>query len=227
MRKYKQLLLANKAWANELTDENPKFFQRQAVGQRPDFLWIGCSDSRVSPEQMTMTPPGGMFIHRNVANLVNDGDLNLLSALQYAVLVLEVRHVIICGHYGCGGIAATLDGNTDGAVDQWLAGARQVLAAHQDEVMVHQSSEERVNRLVEVNVRDQLVRLARTETVQTAWARDQDLFLHGWVYDIRDGHIKPLVEIDRTTPLDSVPRPDRVLMGSVAEKSPGNPPEDL
>ncbi len=223
MRRYKQLLLANKAWANELTDENPKFFERQVAGQRPDFLWIGCSDSRVSPEQMTMTPPGGMFIHRNVANLVNDEDLNLQSVLQYAVAVLQVRHVIICGHYGCGGIAATLDGGTVGPVDRWLKGARDVLAAHRHEVMCHNTAEERVNRLVEVNVRDQLVRLARTETVQTAWAAGQELFLHGWVYDIRDGHIKPLMEIDCDTALDSVPRPDRVLLRSESAEM----PEDL
>ncbi len=212
MNKYKQLLLANKAWAEELTDENPKFFERQVAGQRPDFLWIGCSDSRVSPEQMTMTPPGGMFIHRNVANLINDGDLNLLSVLQYAVAVLKVRHVIICGHYGCGGIAATLQGGTQGPIDAWLASARSVLAAHRDEAMGQESEEQRVNRLVEVNVRDQLVRLARTDTMQAAWADNQQVYLHGWVYDIRDGHIKPLMEIDRDTVLDAVPRPERVLM---------------
>ena len=108
MRRYKQLLLANKAWVAELTDENPEFFSRQTLGQRPEFLWIGCSDSRVSPEQMTMTQPGGMFIHRNIANLVNDHDLNLMSVLQYAVDVLKVKHVIVCGHHGCGGIKGAL-----------------------------------------------------------------------------------------------------------------------
>lgn len=228
MKKYKQLLLANKAWANELTDEDPSFFQRQIVGQRPDFLWIGCSDSRVSPEQMTMTPPGGMFIHRNVANLVNHDDLNLMSVLQYAVLVLKVRHVIVCGHYGCGGIAATLAGGTEGPVDQWLGNAREVLAAHRDEVLVHNDEEARVNRLVEVNVRDQLVRLAQTETVQMAWRSGQELFLHGWVYDIRDGHIKPMIEINHDTPLDSVPRPTRVLLPSDAPlPMAAKMPEDL
>ncbi len=224
MKKYKQLLLANKAWANELTDENPKFFERQIAGQRPDFLWIGCSDSRVSPEQMTMTPPGGMFIHRNVANLVNDDDLNLMSVLQYAVAVLHVRHVIVCGHYGCGGITAALDGGTTGPVDRWLDNARGVLAAHSDEVLRQSSPEERVNRLVEVNVRDQLVRLARTDTVQAAWASGQELFLHGWVYDIRDGHIKPLMEVEHDTPLDDVPQPDRVLMRTEPAQE---MPEDL
>ncbi len=211
MRHYKQLLLANKAWANELTDENPDFFKRQIAGQKPDFLWIGCSDSRVSPEQMTMTPPGGMFIHRNVANLVNEDDLNLMSVLQYAVDVLAVRHIMVCGHYGCGGLQATIAGGTDGAVDAWLGNARAVLHAHEDEVKGQPDAESQVNRLVEVNVRDQLVKLAGTKIIQAAWARKQEVFLHGWVYDIRDGHIKPLLEIDATTPLDAVARPEKVL----------------
>ncbi len=214
MRHYKQLLLANKAWASELTDENPDFFKRQINGQKPDFLWIGCSDSRVSPEQMTMTPPGGMFIHRNVANLVNEADLNLMSVLQYATDVLKVRHIIVCGHYACGGLQATLAGGTTGAVDAWLQSARDVLHAHEDEVVGQPDDETRVNRLVEVNVRDQLIKLARTQLIQAAWARDQEVFLHGWVYDIRDGHIKPLLEIEATTPLDDVGQPDKVLHAS-------------
>lgn len=214
MRHYKQLLLANKAWASELIEENPDFFTRQTAGQKPDFLWIGCSDSRVSPEQMTMTPPGGMFIHRNVANLVNEDDLNLMSVLQYATEVLKIRHIIVCGHYACGGLEATLAGGTAGPVDGWLANARDVLAAHEAEVRGQPDAETRVNRLVEVNVRDQLVKLARTRLIQAAWAREQEVFLHGWVYDIRDGHIKPLLEIDATTALDTVGRPDKVLMAS-------------
>ncbi len=212
MKSYRQLLLANKAWAIELTDENPDFFNRQTAGQKPDFLWIGCSDSRVSPEQMTMSPPGGMFIHRNIANLVHDDDLNLMSVLQYAVAVLQVKHVILCGHYGCGGIKATLEGGTTGPVDRWLDNARDVLRDHRAEIDTAADPDARVNRLVEVNVRDQLVRLARTETVQSAFAADQPLALHGWVYDIRDGHIKPLMEIDATTSLDEVGAPDRVLV---------------
>lgn len=214
MKEYKQLLLANRAWAIEMTDEHPDYFKRQTHGQKPDFLWIGCSDSRVSPEQMTMTPPGGMFLHRNIANLVSHQDENLMSVLQFAVTVLQVRHIIVCGHYGCGGIKATLDGGTTGAVHNWLETARQVARDHADEIEAQQGEEARVNRLVEVNVRDQLVSLARTDTVQTAFREGQELWLHGWVYDIRDGHIKPMMEIDRDTPLDAVPRPDRVLLTS-------------
>lgn len=212
MRQYKQLLLANKAWAAEITDENPDYFSRQTVGQKPQFLWIGCSDSRVNPEVSTMTPPGGMFIHRNIANLVAFDDLNLLSVVQYAVDVLRVKHVIVCGHHGCGGIKATLSGGVTGPVDKWLDTAREVLAVHRDEIDAQPTEEAKVNRLVEVNVRDQLVRLARTETIQAAFAREQDLALHGWVYDIRDGHLKPLMEIDRDTVLDEVGRPDKVLV---------------
>lgn len=211
MKAYRQLLLANKAWASELKDEHPEFFTRQVIGQQPEFLWIGCSDSRVSPEQMTMSPPGGMFIHRNIANLVHDDDLNLLSVLQYAVGVLRVKHVIICGHHGCGGIQAAMNGGTTGPVDKWLANAREVLADHAGEVSAAGDKDAQVNRLVEVNVRDQLVRLARTETIQQAFAASQPLKLHGWVYDIRDGLIKPLMEIDSTTTLDDVGEPDKVL----------------
>ena len=212
MKSYKQLLLANRAWAIELLDERPDFFERQTMGQKPEFLWIGCSDSRVSPEQMTMMPPGGMFLHRNIANLVNTQDLNLMSVLQYAVAVLGVRHIIVCGHYGCGGIKATLDGGTVGPVDKWLDTARSVAHAHADEIAEQPAGEARVNRLVELNVRDQLINLARTDTVQQAFAAGQELWLHGWAYDIRDGHIKPMMEIDRDTVLDDVPRPDKVLL---------------
>ena len=212
MKSYKQLLLANRAWAIELVEEKPDFFERQTQGQKPEFLWIGCSDSRVSPEQMTMTQPGGMFLHRNVANLVNDDDLNLMSVLQYAVTVLGVKHLIVCGHYGCGGVKAALDGGTSGPVDQWLQNARNVAADHWEELGNQPTQEAKTNRLVEFNVRDQLVNLARTATVQDAFAKKQDLWLHGWVYDIRDGRIKPLMEIDHATVLEAVPHPPRVLL---------------
>ncbi|WP_374943971.1 carbonic anhydrase [Sphingomonas sp.] len=212
MKQYKQLLLANKAWSAELTEERHDFFSRQSVGQRPEFLWIGCSDSRVSPEQMTMSPPGGMFIHRNVANLVNDDDLNLMSVLQYAVDVLGVRHVIVCGHHGCGGVKAALSGGTEGPVHAWLANARAVRDAHAEEIDAQTTEEARVNRLVECNVRDQAVKLAQTQTIRDAFARGQELWIHGWVYDIRDGLIQPLLEIDRDTVPHEVARPERVLL---------------
>lgn len=212
MREHKQVLLANQAWAAELTDEEPDYFRRQAAGQKPQFLWIGCSDSRVSPEQMTQTQPGGMFLHRNIANLVHADDLNLLSVLQYAVDVLKVPNIVLCGHHGCGGIKGALDGGVTGPVDRWLEEARRVRREHADEIDALPDHESRVNRLVEVNVHDQLLNLARTETVQGAFARGQELTLFGWVYDIRDGHLKPLTEIDRDTALAGVARPERVLV---------------
>ncbi|HEX8486349.1 carbonic anhydrase [Sphingomonas sp.] len=212
MKQYKQLLLANKAWASELKEEKPDFFSRQTVGQRPEFLWIGCSDSRVSPEQMTMALPGGMFIHRNVANLVNHDDMNLMSVLQYAVDALGVRHIIICGHHGCGGVTAALKGGTEGVVHEWLANARAVRDAHAEEIDAQTTEEAKVNRLVEVNVRDQAVKLAQTNTIRNAFARGQELWIHGWVYDIRDGLIRPLLEIDRDTVPDDVAAPERVLL---------------
>lgn len=213
MKDYRQLLLANRAWADELTGERADFFSRQTEGQRPRFLWIGCSDSRVAPEQMTMSPPGGMFIHRNVANLVCEDDTNLMAVLQYAVTVLNVEHLIVCGHYGCGGVKAALtNGTSHGPVHEWLENARNVYRDHKHEVDAQGDEEARTNRLVEVNVRDQLVRLARTGIVQDAFAAGQPLYLHGWVYDMRDGLIKPLMEIDAGTVLDEVPAPERVLV---------------
>ncbi len=211
MKDYRQLLLANRAWAAERTDERADFFERQTAGQKPQFLWIGCSDSRVSPEQMTITQPGGMFIHRNVANLVDENDLNLMAVLQYAVTVLQVKHLIVCGHYGCGGVRAALDGGTTGPVDTWLANARAVHRAHRDEIDRIEDHDARANRLVECNVRDQLVHLARTEIVQQAFAQGQPLYLHGWVYGMHDGLIRPLLEIDAETVLDEVERPEPAL----------------
>lgn len=213
MKDYRQLLLANRAWAEEHKEGRADFFERQTHGQKPSFLWIGCSDSRVSPEQMTMSPPGGMFIHRNVANLVCEHDTNLMAVLQYAVTVLKVKHLIVCGHYGCGGVKAALtNGTSHGPVHEWLENARTVYHDHKDEVDAQGDEEARTNRLVEVNVRDQLMRLARTEIVQQAFVEQQELYLHGWVYDMRDGLIKPLMEIDRETVLEDVGHPERVLV---------------
>ena len=211
MREYKHLLLANKAWAAERLEDNPEYFARQIVGQQPEFLWIGCSDSRVAPDQLTNTEPGGMFIHRNIANLVDPGDQNLMSVVQFAVEVLKVGHIIVCGHYACGGIQAALEGGVDGHVHDWLAIARQVVDNHRDELDAL-PEDQRANRLVELNVHDQLVQLARTDVVQKAFASGQPLELHGWVYDLRDGLLKPLMEIDATTPLETVTKPDKVLV---------------
>ena len=212
MKEVDQLLLSNRAWAAEMLAENPEFFNRNINWQRPVFLWIGCSDSRVAPDQMTQAAPGGLFVHRNIANLVYPDDANLMAVLHYAVNVLEVEHVVVCGHHGCGGIQAALDGGADSPINEWLAHARQVLDDHRAEIDAMPTREEKVNRLVEVNVRDQLLHLAQTGPIQAAFASDRPITLHGWVYDLRDGHIKPLMRITRDTVLNEVPRPERVLV---------------
>lgn len=212
MKEVEQLLLLNRAWAAEVLLDNPEFFQRNVNVQKPAFLWIGCSDSRVAPDQMTQAVPGGLFVHRNIANLVYPDDRNLMAVLHYAINVLEVQNVVICGHYGCSGIQAALDGAPEGPIAHWLEHARQVLVDHRDEIEAMPEGEERVNRLVEVNVRDQLLHLARATPVQDAFAAGKPLQLHGWVYDLRDGHIKPMMQIDRDTILTEVPRPVRVLV---------------
>ncbi len=211
MREYQHLLLANKAWASEKLEDNPQYFARQTVGQQPDFLWIGPSDSRVAPDQLTNAQPGEMLMHRNIANLIDPGDQNLMSVVQYAVEIVGVRHIIICGHYGCGGVEAVLSGEVDGHIDDWLNILRDVIRDHRDELDGLPAGEMRSNRLVELNVRDQLVKLARTDVIQNAFAAGKPLELHGWIYDLRDGLLKPLMEIDATTPLAAVPVPEKVL----------------
>jgi carbonic anhydrase len=212
MREYKHLILANKAWASERVEENAQFFTRQTVGQQPDFLWIGPSDSRVAPDQLTNAQPGEMLMHRNIANLIDPNDQNLMSLVQYAVEIVQVRHIIVCGHYGCGGVDAALEGGVDGHIHDWLAILRDVIRDHAAELDALPTGEPRSNRLVELNVRDQLVKLARTDVIQKAFASGQPLELHGWIYDLRDGLLKPLMEIDATTQLGAVPTPEKVLV---------------
>lgn len=195
MKMYEQLLLANKAWAREKTAEDPMFFERLAGIQTPGYLWIGCSDSRVPPDQITQTQPGELFIHRNIANLVVPSDANLLSVVQYAVEVLNVPHVILCGHYGCGGVKAAMGATPPGVIHEWLNHLRTVYRRYKTEISALEREEDRVNRLVEHNVREQLLNLARTDIIQQAWRTRGDLQLHGWIYDLHDGVIKPIMEL--------------------------------
>lgn len=211
MNDYKLLLLANKAWAEQLREERPDYFARQAEEQKPNFLWIGCSDSRVAPDQITNSPPGVMSIHRNVANLVYEEDLNLMAVLQTAIEKTRVSHVILCGHYGCGGVAQGWKREGTGAIGEWVAGVREVYDEHREEVDALPEGQ-RLNRMVELNVRDQLVRLARLPLIQRAFESGHALTLHGWVYDLRDGILKPLMTIDAATRLDAVERPEPVLV---------------
>jgi carbonic anhydrase len=195
MKEYQKLLLDNKAWAAEKVQDDPNFFNRLLHVQTPEFLWIGCSDSRVPPNEITGTQPGEIFIHRNIANLVVHTDLNLLSVLEYAVNVLKVRHVIVCGHYGCGGVKAAMNRHSLGIINKWLRNIKDVYRFHREEIDGITSEEQRVNRLVELNVQEQVLNLAKTSIVQKAWKYEQQPFLHGWVYDLHDGIIKPVCEM--------------------------------
>lgn len=205
------LLLANKAWATQLKEERPDYFDRQAHEQKPNFLWIGCSDSRVSPDQITNSPPGVMSIHRNVANLVYEDDRNLMAVLQVALEKTKVRNIILCGHYGCGGVAHGMHGDAHGAVADWVSAIGDVANAHRDE-LAGLDDAQRFNRMVELNVCDQLRRLANLQPVRAAFERGQPLELHGWVYDLRDGILKRLLTIDGTTPVERITPPEPVLV---------------
>ena len=192
MKKFRELMLANKAWSREMHERHPDFFGQQTVGQNPDILWIGCSDSRVSPEQITQTRPGELFIHRNVANVIAEDDDNFGSVLQFAVEQLKVSHIVVCGHRGCGGIQSTLSGGTTGAVDRWLSDVREIGRQHDAELNAISDMDERVDRLVELNVRHQIRQLAETRVLQQALANGADIALHGLIYDLHTGLVKEL-----------------------------------
>lgn len=191
-KSYKKLLDNNKAWVKRQTDNDPEYFRNLAKGQSPEYLWIGCSDSRVPANEVTGTRPGEMFVHRNIANMVVHNDLNLLSVLAYAVEVLKVKHVIVCGHYGCGGVQAAMGHKQFGLIDNWLRNIKDVYRTHTDELDAITNETERFRRFVELNVIEQVYDLGKTTIVQNAWKNGQDLHLHGWVYDISDGILKDL-----------------------------------
>jgi carbonic anhydrase len=201
---YEKLLLENKAWAKEQTQLDPEFFNRLAHIQTPEFLWIGCSDSRVPADKITGTQPGEIFVHRNIANLVVNTDINLLSVLEYAVDVLKVKHVIVCGHYGCGGVKAALGHSSLGIINKWLRNIKDVYRLHRDEIDSLQNEELKTNKLVELNVEEQIMNLAKTSIIQRAWKMEHRPHLHGWVYGLNDGIIKPVCEMGPDTKLDSI-----------------------
>ncbi len=190
-----KLLLQNKAWAELQRIQDPEFFDRNANTQSPRYLWIGCSDSRVPAETVTGTQAGEIFVHRNVANVVVHTDLNLLSVLEYGVKVLEVEHIIVCGHHGCGGVRAAMTHTDFGLLNKWLRNIKDVYAAHLDEVRAIEDERERENRLVELNVVAQLANLTKTSIVQHAWEKRQAPWLHAWVYDIRNGALNELSSV--------------------------------
>jgi carbonic anhydrase len=203
MHSYEKLLLENKAWANRKTTEDPRYFDKLAHLQTPEFLWIGCSDSRVPANEITGTQPGEIFVHRNVANLVINTDVNVLAVLDFAVTHLKVRHVIVCGHYGCGGIkAAATKHDYKPVLNMWLRNIKDVYRLHQTELDAITDLEKREDRLVELNVKEQIYNLAKTTIIQRAWKKEQRPDLHGWVYGLTDGLIKPVFEMKAGTAID-------------------------
>lgn len=204
MKAYERLLLANKAWANEKIDDDPNFFTRLSNLQTPEFLWIGCSDSRVPANEITGTEPGEIFVQRNIANMVIHTDMNLLSVLQYAVEVLDVKHIIVCGHYGCGGVKAAMGNHSYGLINKWLRNIKDVYRYHREELEAIADEDLRVNRLVELNVQEQVMNLAKTSIVQSAWKHKQHPHLHGWVYGLDNGLIKPVFEMQAGTPMEDI-----------------------
>ncbi len=192
MRTLKALFENNRRWAEQAVGQNPDFFKRLVPHQAPQYLWIGCSDSRVPANEILGLLPGDLFVHRNVANQVIHTDFNCLAVLQYAVDMLRVRHVIVCGHYDCGGIKAALDLSAHGLIDNWLHSIRQMREKYHRELARFRSLEGRVDRLCEINVREQVQHVADTTIVREAWARGQHLAIHGWIYDVHNGRLKDM-----------------------------------
>jgi carbonic anhydrase len=204
MHSYERLLLENKAWASEKVLDDPDYFNRLANIQTPEFLWVGCSDSRVPANEITNTKPGEIFVHRNVANMVVHTDLNLLTVLDYAVNHLKVKHVIVCGHYGCGGVKAAMTQRNFGIINKWLRNIKDVYRIHREELAALTDEEEKTNRLVELNVQEQVMNLAKTSIIQRTWKHEQRPDLHGWVYGLKDGVIKPVFEMKAGTHIDAL-----------------------
>jgi carbonic anhydrase len=203
MSSYEKLLRDNKSWAASQLEKDPRYFDRLVHLQSPEILWIGCSDSRVPANQITGTEPGEIFVHRNVANLVVNTDVNLLAVLDYAVTHLKVRHVIVCGHYGCGGIrAASTNADFKPVLNMWLRNIKDVMRLHKAEFENIANEENRIDRLVELNVQEQVSNLAKTTIIQRCWEKEQRPDLHGWVYSLKDGIIKPVFEMNVGAEID-------------------------
>jgi len=202
---YKKLIDNNRQWVKKKLGEDEEFFKKLANGQQPPVLWIGCADSRVPANEIIGAEPGEVFVHRNIANMVVSTDMNMLSVLDYAVNVLKVSHVIVCGHYGCGGVKAAMTNNSYGIIDNWIRHIKDVYRFHQDELELMEDEEAKFNRFVELNVREQVHDLAKTAIVQNAWNNGQALHLHGWVYGVGSGIIKDLeVNFSDNSILDDV-----------------------
>jgi carbonic anhydrase len=211
MKSFEQILNDNKEWAAQQVVADPDYFNRLSKIQKPDFLWIGCSDSRVPADKITATQPGEIFVHRNIANMVVHTDVNLLSVLDFAVSHLKVKHVIVCGHYGCGGIKAAME-NRDyrPVLNMWLRNIKDVYHMYTDELNAIEDIEKRTDRLVELNVKEQVLHLAQTTIIQRAWKQQQAPDLHGWVYGLDDGIIKPIFDLPAGSEIDPLYKYDNL-----------------
>ena len=189
---YKQLFENNKTWVTNRLNEEPDYFEKLAKGQKPPLLYIGCSDSRIPPNEMTGTLPGEVFVHRNIANVIVHTDMNMLSVVDYAVNVLEVNHIVVAGHYGCGGVQAAFDNKRHGLIDNWLRHIQDTANLYDEFLARFETAEEKLDKLCELNVVEQVMNVSETTIVQDAWERGQSLTVHGWIYSIRDGIIKNL-----------------------------------
>ncbi|MBF4518180.1 carbonate dehydratase [Flavobacterium sp. ANB] len=202
---YKQILENNKKWVEDSLAKDPNYFADLAKGQTPPLLWIGCSDSRVPANEIIGAKPGEVFVHRNIANMVVHSDMNMLSVLDYAVNVLKVKHVIVCGHYGCGGVKAAMGNMSVGIIDNWIRHIKDEYRLHDKYLNSIEDETERFNAFVEVNAKEQVYNLAKTSIVQSAWKNGQDLMLHGWVYGLNSGFVTDLnVTIASNDELDDV-----------------------
>lgn len=202
---YKKILDNNKVWVENQLKLNPDYFKDLSKGQTPPLLWIGCSDSRVPANEIIGAKPGEVFVHRNIANMVIHSDMNMLSVLDYAVNVLKVQHVIVCGHYGCGGVKAAMGNDSIGIIDNWIRHIKDVYRLHSSYLNSIMDGNERFNKFVELNVKEQVFDLAKTSIVQSAWKSGQDLNLHGWVYGLNSGFVTDLlVNFSSNTDLDAV-----------------------
>ncbi|UJH66015.1 carbonic anhydrase [Allomuricauda sp. SCSIO 65647] len=202
---YKDILEKNKKWAAEKLASNPEYFSEMSKGQHPPLLWLGCADSRVPSSEIIGAEPGEVFTHRNIANMAIHTDINMLSVLEYAVNALKVRHIIVCGHYGCGGVKAAMGNSTVGFVGKWIRHIKDIYAKYREELEAIDDENKRWDRLVELNVKEQVADLAKTSIVQNAWKEGQFLHLHGWVYDIKTGIANDMeISMNDVTQLDDI-----------------------
>jgi carbonic anhydrase len=202
---YKKILDNNKEWVESNLEKDPNYFKDLSTGQNPPLLWIGCSDSRVPANEITGTRAGEVFVHRNIANLVIHTDMNMLSVLDYAVNALKVKHVLVCGHYGCGGVKAAMGNESIGVIDNWIRNIKDVYRVHSEELSAIEDEDKKFNRMVELNVIEQVYNLAKTSIVQNAWNNGQELYLHGWVYGLNSGYVTDLnVNFSNNNELDSM-----------------------